>query len=131
MADDIVAQIEEEEAKYSDLTNANLEESYMELQKSLRQLSNKRSLEGTLADTLESYGIQLEKSRKILAESWGLQVERCRKDSPGNGSFSFHPGHDNAARFLADHDGPQVMLKAINAGVYNMTLEQYQAERDA
>ena len=118
-------------ADYGELSNANLEETRMELQKSLRQLSNKRRLEGTLADTLESYGIQLEKSRKIMAESWAMQVERCRKDSPGNGSFCFHPGHDDARRFLDDHNGDQNTLKLINAQVYSMTRDEYQAERDA
>ena len=131
MADDIVAQIVEAEAKYRDLTNADLEKAYMKLQKSLTQLSNKRSQEGTLADTLESYGIQLEKSRKILAESRATQAERCRKDTPGNGSFSFHPGHDDAKKFLDDHNGDQETLKNINAHAYNMILEEYETERDA
>ena len=94
---------------YSDLSNANLDDSRMELQKSLTQLSNKRSHEGTLEDTLESYNLLVEKSRKILGKSWVMQAERLRKDTQGNASFRSHPDHDNAARFLAAHDGPQVV----------------------
>ena len=118
-------------AGYGDLSNANLDESRMELQKSLTQLSNKRSQEGTLEDTLQKYDILLEKSRKILDESWAMQAERLRRDTQGNASFCFHPDHDNAARFLADHDGPQVLLNAIKNQTYSMTLEEYETERDA
>ena len=117
-------------AGYGDLSNANLDESRMELQKSLTQLSNKRGQEGTLDDTLQKYDILLEKSRKILDESWAMQAARLRRDTQGNASFSFHPEHDDAARFLADHDGLQVVLNGIKAQVYSLTLDAYQAERD-
>ena len=118
-------------AGYGDLSNANLDESRMELQKSLTQLSNKRSQEGTLEDTLQKYDILLEKSRKILDESWAMQAARLRRDTQGNASFCFHPEHDDAARFLADHNGPQVLLNDIKAQSYGMTLDEYEAERDA
>ena len=117
-------------AGYSDMTNGNLEHARMKLQKSVTQLGNKRSREGTLDDTLKSYGDLLEKSRQIVAESWAGQAERLRKDTPGNPSFHLHPDHDEAEKILADHDGPQVVLNTIKAQAYDMTLEEYETERD-
>ena len=118
-------------AGYSDESNAHLEHVRMELQKSITELGSKRSRDGTLEDTLKNYSDLLEKSHQIVAGSWDGQAARLRRDNPGNASFNLHPAHDDAEKILADHDGPQVLLNAIKAQTYNMTLDEYATERDA
>jgi len=121
-------------AGYSDETNGHLEHVRMEMEKSITQLSNKRTEEGTLDDALDAYDGLVDKSRKILAESWVGQAGRLKKDGwhgTGNCSFNLHPEHDRAEKIIADHEGPQVLLNTIKSLTYGMTLEETETERDA
>ena len=68
---------------------------------------------------------------KIVDESIATQVTRLRKDGwAGNASFNHLPGYLEAKDMIADHDGPQVVLNTIKAQAYDMTLEEYETERD-
>ena len=110
---------------FDELSDQDLQDSIMELEKSGVALGNMRSLEKTPEDALAGYDAQVEKAHLTVAE--GLHGQAVRFKAMGwvgtsNTQWNLSPDFHNALWLIADHEGPQALRKQVLALEYGMSL---------
>lgn len=117
---------------YQGINDEELRAKHMELENDLRRLGNERSRNPSRDDALGGYADQVAEAYGIVQAGWATQAASLKavgRIGSGTVEWRLPTRFTQAQAIIADHEGAQRLLAAVQNLEYGMSVEEYQAER--